>query len=166
MADEPLVCPSCASTHSTDERFCPQCGMPLIHAGRSGIDEPVSAARERARKIKPQFTEGELVRVAGARHQAEAELVQGLLLEEGIPSMLRRSAGFDVPDMLAAGPRDVMVPASGASAAREVLLQAELIRDEPAARQAVDRPGRLLAGLLAVVALVAIIAWVGTEILG
>ena len=166
MADEPLVCPSCASTHSTDERFCPQCGMPLVHAARSGIDEPVSAARERARKIKPQFTEGELVRVAGARHQAEAELVQGLLLEEGIPSMLRRSAGFDVPDMLAAGPRDVMVPASGASAAREVLLQAELIRDEPAARQAVDRPGRLLAGLLAVVALVAIIAWVGTEILG
>ena len=104
--------------------------------------------------------------MAGARHQAEAELVQGILLEEGIPSMLRRTRGFDVPDMLAAGPRDVMVPASGADAAREVLLQAELIGDEPPARQAVDRPGRLLIGLLAVVALVAIIAWVGTEILG
>jgi hypothetical protein len=92
--------------------------MPLVHAQRPGADERVSAARERARKIKPQFTEGELVRVAGARHQAEAELVQGLLLEEGIPSMLRRSRGFDVPDMLAAGPRDVLVPASGAEAAR------------------------------------------------
>ncbi len=57
----------------------------------------------RARKVKPQYTEGELVRVAAPRHQSEAELIQGLLLEEGIPSMLRRTRGFDVPDMLAAG---------------------------------------------------------------
>ena len=163
---EPLVCPSCASTHPLDERFCPQCGMPLVHADRTGVDEPVSAAHERARKIKPQFTEGDLVRVAGARHQAEAEFVQGMLLEEGIPSMLRRTRGFDVPDMLAAGPRDVMVPASGAAAAREVLLQAEVIEDEPAASQAVDSPARLLVGLLAFIALVGVIAWVGTEILG
>ena len=166
MDDESLVCPSCDATHPADERFCRDCGMPLVHAGRSGVDEPVSAVHERARKIKPQFTEGDLVRVAGARHQAEAELIQGLLLEEGVPSMLRRSRGFDVPDMLAAGPRDVMVPASGAEAAREVLLQAELIGDEPAARQAVDSPGRLLVGLLAFVALVGVIAWIGTEILG
>jgi hypothetical protein len=166
MADESLVCPSWGSTHPADERFCPQCGMPLVHADRTGVDEPVSAAHERARKIKPQFTEGDLVRVAGARHQAEAEFVQGMLLEEGIPSMLRRTRGFDVPDMLAAGPRDVMVPASGAAAAREVLLQAEVIEDEPAASQAVDSPARLLVGLLAFIALVGVIAWVGTEILG
>jgi hypothetical protein len=166
MADESLVCPSCGSTHPADERFCPQCGMPLVHADRTGVDEPVSAAHERARKIKPQFTEGDLVRVAGARHQAEAEFVQGMLLEEGIPSMLRRTRGFDVPDMLAAGPRDVMVPASGAAAAREVLLQAEVIEDEPAASRAVDSPARLLVGLLAFIALVGVIAWVGTEILG
>jgi hypothetical protein len=164
MPAEPLVCPSCGSTHSPDERFCASCGMPLVHAERSGVDAPVTAARERARKIKPQFTEGELTRVAGARHQAEAELLQGILLEEGIPSMLRRSRGFDVPDMLAAGPRDVLVPASGASAAREVLLQAELLGDEPPAR-AVENPGRLLVGLLAAVAFVALIAWIGTEIL-
>ena len=138
--------------------------MPLVHSERSGVDEPVTAARERARKIKPQFTEGELVRVAGARHQSEAELVQGILLEEGIPSMLRRSRGFDVPDMLAAGPRDVLVPASGAATAREVLLQAELLSEEPAAT-AVEHPGRLMISLLGAVALVALIAWVGTEIL-
>ena len=35
--------------------------------------------------------------------------------------MLRRSGGFDVPDFLAAGPRDVLVPESGAEAAREAL---------------------------------------------
>jgi hypothetical protein len=164
MPSEPLVCPSCATTHPLDERFCRNCGMPLVYAGRTGVDEPVTAAHERARKIKPQYSEGNLVRVVGARHQAEAELVQGLLLEEGIPSMVRRSAGFDVPDMLAAGPRDILVPASGAQAAREVLLQADLLdRERPG--PAVANPGRLLLGLLAAIALVGIVAWLGTEVL-
>ena len=60
----------------------------------------------------------DLARVARATNQAEAEFVQALLLEAGIPSMLRRSPGFDVPDMLAAGPRDVMVPSAAQSGAR------------------------------------------------
>jgi hypothetical protein len=160
---EPLVCPSCATTHGLEERFCRRCGMPLVYAGRTGVDEPVTAAHERARKIKPQYSEGDLVRVAGARNQAEAELIQGLLLEEGVPSMLRRSRGFDVPDMLAAGPRDVLVPQSGALTAREVLLQAELLEEQPRSGGA-ERPGRLLAGILIAVALVAIILWIGTEV--
>ena len=104
------------------------------------------------------------MRVVGAHNQAEAELIQGLLLEEGVPSMLRRSRGFDVPDMLAAGPRDVMVPASGAGPAREVLLEAELLTERPPVR-AVERPERLLAVLCAVVALVALIAWIGTDVI-
>jgi hypothetical protein len=97
--------------------------MPL--AGEP-LDEPLSDAHGRARKIDPRYTEGELVRVAGGRNQAEAELIQNLLLEEGVPSILRRTAGFDVPDFLAAGPRDVLVPESGAEVAREVLHGAEL----------------------------------------
>jgi hypothetical protein len=137
--------------------------MPLVYSGRTGDDEPVSAAHERARKIKPQFTEGQLVRVVSAHHQAEAEMVQGILLEEGIPSMTRRSAGFDVPDMLAAGRRDILVPASGAQVAREVLLQADLLGSQPG--PAVERPARLLGVLLGVATLVAFIAWLGTEIL-
>jgi hypothetical protein len=160
---EPLVCPTCASTHPLDERFCPKCGMPLVYAGATGVDTPVTATHERARKIKKQFTDGRLVTVASARHQAEAELIQGMLLEEGVPSMLRRSAGFDVPDMLAAGPRDVMVPRSGLEVARDVLLQADLLGD--AGASGVDRPGRILTGLLVAVALVALIAWIGTELL-
>jgi hypothetical protein len=167
MADAatgPLVCPSCGTSHPADERFCGQCGMPLTYAGRGDIDMPVSAAHARARKIKPQYSEGDLVRVAGSRNQAEAELIQGLLLEEGVPSMLRRSRGFDVPDMLAAGPRDVMVPASGAGAARDVLLQAELISERAPSRP-VERPARLLLVLCAVAALVALIAWIGTEVI-
>jgi hypothetical protein len=123
-------------------------------------------ADEVARKIDPRYSHGELVRVARAQHQAEAEFVQSLLIEEGIPSMVRRSAGFDVPDMLAAGPRDVLVPSSGELAAREVLLQAEIIDPEPGSTRPVQSPGRLLVGLVAFVALVGIIAWIGTEILG
>jgi len=137
--------------------------MPLVHPQALGGDEPIADRRVRARKIKPQYAEGALVRVAGARHQAEAEFIQGLLLEEGVPSTLRRTRGFDVPDMLAAGPRDVMVSESGHAAAREVLLQADLINDE---QPMVVSPSRVLAGLLAAVAVVALIAWLGTDVIG
>jgi hypothetical protein len=71
--------------------------------------------------MRPQYAEGPLVRVATARHQAEAEMIEGLLLEEGVPSLIRRSGGFDVPDFLASGPRDILVPDSGAERAREAL---------------------------------------------
>jgi hypothetical protein len=118
---EPLVCPSCATGHELSERFCRECGTPLVYApGVAGDAEPAGERRDRARKIKAGYAEGPLVKVATARHQAEAELLQGMLLEEGIPSMLRRSAGFDVPDFLAAGPRDILVPQSAEPDARDL----------------------------------------------
>src|SRR5204862_6887512 len=153
----------CATTHPLSERFCPECGMPLTYAGVE--EEPVTARQERARKIKPQLSEGALVKVAGARNQAEAEFLQGLLLEEGVPSTLRRARGFDVPDFLAAGPRDVLVPASGAQVARDVLLESDLGSTLPGS-SGVDAPLRVLAGVIIAVALVAIIAWIGTEPFG
>jgi hypothetical protein len=116
-----LVCPSCAAPHADDERFCDDCGLPLVHAGDAVEAPPRSELAIRARKVRPGYAEGPLVRAAWARNQAEAELVQGLLLEEGIPSLARRSGGFDVPDFLAAGPRDILVPSSGLDAARELL---------------------------------------------
>jgi hypothetical protein len=117
------------------------------------MDGPLS---ERARKVRPEYADGPLVRVAGARHQAEAELIEGLLLEEGIPALTRRSGGADVPDFLAAGPRDILVPASGADAAREVL--GTVAPAEPP-RSTVDATPawvRIMAVLLAI-ALVAIV---------
>jgi [CysO sulfur-carrier protein]-S-L-cysteine hydrolase len=65
--------------------------------------------------------EGQLVKVARASNQPEAEMIEALLREEGIPSLQRRAGGFDVPDFLAAGPRDIFVPESAAQAARETL---------------------------------------------
>jgi hypothetical protein len=155
-----LVCVSCGSTYAPEERFCPTCHIPLSVEGEA---EPVSERHARARKLKPQLAEGELVRVAGARNQAEAEFIQGLLLEEGVPSILRRTAGFDVPDFLAAGPRDVLVPQTGVETAREVLLQAELISEDPP--RPVTTPVRLLVGLLVALAVGALIVWLAFEVI-
>lgn len=98
----------------------------------------------------------ELVKAGWARNQAEAELIQGLLMEHGIPSVLRRSRGFDVPDFLAAGPRDVMVDEVVAERARELLAdpdRPELPREEPDTA----RVRRLVLGLaIALVVAVAI----------
>ena len=153
-----LVCPECASRYPADERFCPDCKLPLVLEA-TGEEPDFESDRHRAlRKVKPQLSEGELVKVAWARNQSEGEFIQGLLLEEGVPSMLRRSAGFDVPDFLAAGPRDVMVPISGAETAREVLLQTDVVK--PGATSRPVDPRRLLAGLLVALALGALLVWV------
>jgi hypothetical protein len=149
-----LVCPGCGSRFGAEERFCPDCKLPLV------LDAdlpPLSERQERARKVKPQLSEGELVKVAWARNQAEGEFIQGLLLEEGVPSLLKRSAGFDVPDFLAAGPRDVLVPQSGVATARQVLLEADVISADP--QQLTVAPLRLLAGLLIALALGALVVW-------
>jgi uncharacterized protein YbaR (Trm112 family) len=121
MADAALVCPSCGREHPSSERFCETCRMPLVIDDAGGTEAVAGGRRARARKIRPEYAEGRLVKVARAESQPEAEFIEGLLLEEGIPCMLRRSAAFDVAEMLAGGPRDVLVPESGAQAAREAL---------------------------------------------
>jgi hypothetical protein len=122
-AQLPLVCPGCGTGGAASERFCPRCGSPFVLVPGPAVRRlPRNAeAVARARKIHPPYAEGEPVRVAWAQNQPEAELLQGLLLEAGIPSLVRRSGGFDVPDFLAAGPRDVLVPRGGEEAARELL---------------------------------------------
>ncbi len=64
---------------------------------------------------------GKLVKIAFAPSQVEAEMIQGLLSEHGIPSMLKRGPGFDVPEFMAVGPRQVFVVEAAATKAREVL---------------------------------------------
>ncbi len=99
--------------------------------GSGGIDEPIElGVRSQAQKVKQEYTHGELVKVGWGKNQSEAEMVQMMLLEEGIPTTVRRSAGFDVPDFLAAGPRDVMAPSSAAEAAWAVLHEADLLPSE------------------------------------
>jgi len=64
---------------------------------------------------------GRLVKVAYGQTQLEAEMIQGLLGEHGIPSMLKRAPGFDNPDFLVAGPHQVLVAEAVVQEAREVL---------------------------------------------
>jgi hypothetical protein len=135
--------------------------MPLVRKGGEPLEAPLSEAHGRARKIDPRFTEGELVRVAGGRNQAEAEFIQGLLLEWGVPSVLRRTAGFDVPDYLAAGPRDVLVPEAGAETAREVLLQADLA--PTTGERSGPRPLVLAAAVVLGGLVTALVAWLASQ---
>lgn len=159
MSPNPLACPRCATKHPLDERFCPECGMPLVYAGHRE-QQPITGAHERARKVRPEYKAGELVKVAPARNQAEAELIQGMLLEEGIPSVVRRTRGFDVPDFLAAGPRDVMVPTSAYDAARRLLTDATPVPNEsPEAMPGIGSPARLLAWVLVAAAAATLIVW-------
>ncbi|HEX5929230.1 MAG TPA: DUF2007 domain-containing protein [Solirubrobacterales bacterium] len=64
---------------------------------------------------------GPLVTVTSTRNLMEAEMIQGLLTDAGIPSVVKRSV--DNPDFLAAGPRDVKVVAELAPQARAVLAE-------------------------------------------
>ena len=57
-------------------------------------------------------------------------------------SVLRRAPGFDVPEFLAAGPREVLVAASDLPAAREVLREVDPGEPEPESRSGADRPPR------------------------
>ena len=154
----PLACPRCARRYSLDERFCADCGMPLVYVGR-GEEQPITEAHERARKVKPQYVGGRQIRVARGSNLAVAELIQGILLEEGIPSVQRRARGFDVPDFLAAGPRDILVPEAGVEAAQELL--ADIRPDAPEAAEGAGgvRPLRLAVGLLIALAGAAVLIW-------
>ena len=107
-------------------------------------------------RVRAEFAQGQLVRVGFARNQAEAELMEGLLREQGIPSLVQRSGGFDVPDFLAAGPRDILVPESGAALARELLGTAEPAEPGPA-REGTPAWVKALAVAVAV-AIVALVA--------
>jgi hypothetical protein len=155
-----LVCPRCALSHPLSERFCRNCGMPLVYAG-TREEEPVTVAHERARKVRPQYARGDLRRVTGARSLADGELIQSILLDQGIPSMLRRARGFDVPDFLAAGPRDVLVPESGYEAAREVLAGSDMltVEEETDSMPGIGSPARLALGVIAAVGVGALITY-------
>jgi hypothetical protein len=104
----------------------------------------------------------DLVKVAYAQDQVEAEFLQGLLRDVDVHSMVRRAPGFDVPEFLAAGPREVLVAAADVDLARDVLRQDAR---EPPTRSSADRPSRVLAVLLIAFALLALLACIVTGVI-
>jgi hypothetical protein len=103
--------------------------------------------------------------VAFARNQVEAEMLQGLLLESDIPSVLKRSGGFDNPDFLAAGPHDVMVNSDMAVKARGVLADT-MIESEPDERAELEEQRRLARGETGATSPARLALWIGAAFLG
>jgi hypothetical protein len=130
--------------------------MPLV---TTAGDETLDEAQERARKVKPQYLGGELVKVAFARNLAEAELIQGMLLEEGVPSVERRSRGFDVPDFLAGGPRDILVPQAAQAAALELLAEIGVDTAPAQPSRLAERPAAFFVKFAVAVAAAAALVW-------
>ncbi|HEX6153847.1 MAG TPA: hypothetical protein VFZ19_10035 [Solirubrobacterales bacterium] len=88
---------------------------------------------------------GRLVKVGYGRTQVEAEMLQGFLGEAGIPSVLKRTIGFDTPEFFASGPHDVFVNAGDAVRAREVLAET-MVEDEGSEQRALEAERRLARG--------------------
>jgi hypothetical protein len=107
----------------------------------------------------------ELVKVAYAGDEMQAEFLQGLLRKADVGSVVRRAPGFDVPEFLAAGPRHVLVAASDVPVAQDVLREVDPDQPGPPSRSGADRRSRVLAGLLIPVALVVLVVCVATDVL-
>jgi hypothetical protein len=105
----------------------------------------------------------DLIKVAFARNQVEGEMMQGLLSEAGIPSILKRSRGFDIPDLLAGGPHDVMVPEGAAKRAHEVLADT-MIESEDEERAELEEQRRLARGETGVISPARLAFWVGVAV--
>jgi hypothetical protein len=107
----------------------------------------------------------DLVKVAFARNQVEGEMMQGLLSEAGIPSILKRSRGFDNPDFLAGGPHDVMVPEGAATRAHEVLSDT-MIESEGEERTELEEQRRLARGETGITSPARLAFWIIVVALG
>lgn len=60
-------------------------------------------------------------KVAAAPNETDALLMEGVLKEAGVPALVQRATGFDVPDFLSSGPRDVLVSGPLVEEARRLL---------------------------------------------
>jgi Putative prokaryotic signal transducing protein len=127
-------------------------GSVLVVGGRCGGDCGIIPGTVEGRGVEPDGT----VSVAVAANQSEAELLQGLLADAGIPSTWRRTGG-DLPDLLSAGYREIYVPAAAAEEARALLATVETPDGDdvpPTRRIGLEHTGLRLFGKAAVVIVV------------
>ena len=156
---EPLACPTCARRFALTERFCPDCETPLVYVGRGG-EEPVTDPQMRAQRVKPEYASGELVKVASAASVAEAELIVGILLDQGIPA---RTAN-ELASVFPTSSRDILVPQSAYEAARALVADTAEHAVEPP--QPARAARRLAIGLMVGLAAGAALAWALFELAG
>ena len=106
--------------HGADERFCEDCGLPLVRAGvraaaevRARASAPARSARAtpRARSCAPR----------GRATRRRRSSSRACCSRRASRRSRAARAASTCPDFLAAGPRDILVPSSGLEAAREIL---------------------------------------------
>jgi hypothetical protein len=114
----------------------------------------------RAQRVRPEYASGELVKVAVASSAAEADLIVGILLDQGIPA---RTAN-ELASVFPTSSRDILVPQSAYEAARGLVASTGEHEVEPV------QPGRdavrLAIGMLIALALGAALAWALFELMG
>jgi hypothetical protein len=114
-------------------------------------------------KVRAEYTHGDPVTVTTVPHVAEGEMLRGMLLEEGIPSMVRPARSFAIPQALGTGPQEVVVPESAYDAAYQ-LVHGELPQPPHPGSRSRPEPGNLLAVVLIVLGLLAFLVWLSGNI--
>lgn len=146
------TCPFCGNEFEIGAAACPTCDLPLLDA------DPVPAGVIAVgHAISSDYATGGLRCVTVAANQVEAEMLEDMLRSEGIPVIVRRSMGSDVPDFLAAGRRDILVPESGVETARALLHVPEPTAGVSAAPSPLALAAAMLAGFAFVAALVSVL---------
>jgi hypothetical protein len=119
-------------------------------------DEPDRGEAE----IGPGYHGGKLVRIIQARNPTEAQLMQGVLLDAGIPSIDRPTRAFDILDLLAVGPRDILVSEGAAEDARLLLgVEAPVVPTGSTPEVFAEAPSKLIAKLTVALIGAVGIAW-------
>ncbi|HEX2129694.1 MAG TPA: DUF2007 domain-containing protein [Solirubrobacterales bacterium] len=157
---EPLACPRCARRFPLTERFCSDCEMPLVYVGRRE-EEPITDPEMRARRVRPEYASGALVKVASASSHAEAELIVGILLDQGIPA---RTADDLASSVFPTSSRAILVPESAYETARGLV--ADTAEHAVAPTQTGSAAKRLAIGMLVALGAGAALAWVLFEWVG
>jgi hypothetical protein len=159
---EENTCPYCGVEFEYGASACPSCDLPLLTAYNE--DNLALDRRSRIgmlavadRRPRPEYSTGDLRCVVVALNQAEADMLEDMLRTEGIPCVVRRSGRADVPDFLAAGRREILVPEGGLAAARD-LLQIEPSTSTLPQTSPIALAAAVFAGFLVIVVCVALIA--------
>ena len=107
------------------------------------------------------MTDTRLVRITTARDPTEAALMQSALRDAGIPSIDRPTRAFDILDLLAVGPRDILVADQTAAEARALLGVEDPVRPVGSVPEAfAEQPSRLFAKLAVGFSAAAGLVWV------
>ena len=114
-------------------------------------------------RVRPEYTHGDLVTVTTVSNVAEGEMLRGMLLEEGIPSMVRPARSSVIPQALGTGPHEVVVPESAYETAYQ-LVHGELPQPSRPGSRSRPEPGNLFAVVLIVVGLLAFLVWLSGNV--